>query len=211
MKCFVMLHMSLSPFLTGKTVVWISYIHVYSLLYCFLKLLCVFFPFSTTRNITLNGYFIPKDTCVFINQYQVNHDMWVATNNRHHIMISACLCKEGIVSVTFKIFFFIDRYLFSAFVSRDLWGDPDTFRPERFLGSSDILNKELTEKVLIFGMGKRRCLGDGFARLEMFVFLTTLLHRLRIENVPGQELDLSTDFGLTMKPRPYRITISSRF
>ncbi|XP_023151658.2 cytochrome P450 1A1 [Amphiprion ocellaris] len=125
-------------------------------------------PHCTTRNITLNGYFIPKDTCVFINQYQVNHDS-------------------------------------------DLWGDPDTFRPERFLGPSGLLNKELTEKVLIFGMGKRRCLGDGFARLEMFVFLTTLLQGLRIEKVRGQELDLSTDFGLTMKPRPYRITISSRF
>ncbi|XP_054466624.1 cytochrome P450 1A1 [Anoplopoma fimbria] len=125
-------------------------------------------PHCTTRNITLNGYFIPKDTCVFINQYQVNHDV-------------------------------------------DLWIDPDTFCPERYLGSSGLLNKELTEKVLIFGMGKRRCLGDGFARLEMFVFLTTLLHGLRIENVPGQELDLSTDFGLTMKPRPYRITIASRF
>uniref|UniRef100_A0A673C3L6 Cytochrome P450 1A n=1 Tax=Sphaeramia orbicularis TaxID=375764 RepID=A0A673C3L6_9TELE len=125
-------------------------------------------PHCTTRNITLNGYLIPKDTCVFINQYQVNHDI-------------------------------------------DLWGDPDTFRPERFLGSSGLLSKELTEKVLIFGMGKRRCLGDGFARLEMFIFLTTLLHGLQIQNVPGQELDLSTDFGLTMKPRPYRITISSRF
>ncbi|XP_068461030.1 cytochrome P450 1D1 [Clinocottus analis] len=125
-------------------------------------------PHCTTRNTTLNGYFIPKDTCVFINQYQVNHDL-------------------------------------------DLWCDPETFRPERFLGSSGLLNKELTEKVLIFGMGKRRCLGDGFARLEMFVFLTTLLHGLRIENVSGQKLDLSTDFGLTMKPRPYRIAISSRF
>uniref|UniRef100_A0A8C4DT39 Cytochrome P450, family 1, subfamily D, polypeptide 1 n=1 Tax=Dicentrarchus labrax TaxID=13489 RepID=A0A8C4DT39_DICLA len=125
-------------------------------------------PHCTTRNITLNGYFIPKDTCVFINQYQVNHDT-------------------------------------------DLWGDPDTFRPGRFLGSSGLLNKEQTEKVLIFGMGKRRCLGDGVARLEMFVFLTTLLHGLRIGSVPGQELDLSTDFGLTMKPRPYRITVSSRF
>uniref|UniRef100_A0A8C7D6D7 Cytochrome P450 1A n=1 Tax=Oncorhynchus kisutch TaxID=8019 RepID=A0A8C7D6D7_ONCKI len=121
-------------------------------------------PHCTTQNITLNGYFIPKDTCVFINQYQVNHDI-------------------------------------------DLWGDPDVFCPERFLGKEGLLNKDLTEKVMIFGMGKRRCLGDGFARLEMFVFLTTLLHRLCIENVPGQELDLSTDFGLTMKPRPYRISM----
>ncbi|KAM7391575.1 hypothetical protein PAMP_022256 [Pampus punctatissimus] len=125
-------------------------------------------PHCTTKNTTLNGFFIPKDTCVFINQYQVNHDI-------------------------------------------DLWGDPDTFRPSRFLSSSGFLNKELTEKVLIFGMGKRRCLGDGFARLEMFIFLTTLLHELQIQNVAGQELDLSTDFGLTMKPRPYRFIVSSRF
>ncbi|XP_011477679.1 cytochrome P450 1A1 isoform X2 [Oryzias latipes] len=125
-------------------------------------------PHCTTRHTTLNGYFIPKDTCVFINQYQVNHD-------------------------------------------KDLWGDPEQFCPDRFLGHSGQLNKELTEKVLIFGMGKRRCLGDGFARLEMFVFLATLLHGLRIENVPGQKLDLGTDFGLTMKPHPYKITVSSRF
>lgn len=95
--------------------------------------------------------------------------------------------------------------------SSDLWGDPEKFRPDRFLGPSGQLNKELTEKVLIFGVGKRRCVGDGFARLEMFVFLTTLLQGLSIENVPGQKLDLGADFGLTMKPRPYRITVSSRF
>ncbi|XP_051552615.1 cytochrome P450 1A1-like [Myxocyprinus asiaticus] len=124
-------------------------------------------PHCTTENITLNGYFIPKDTCVFINQYQVNHDM-------------------------------------------EIWGDAESFRPERFLTQSGHVNKNLTEKVMIFGMGIRRCLGDSFARLEMFVFLTTLLHCLHIENVPGQELDLSSTFGLTMKPRMFRIKISPR-
>lgn len=97
------------------------------------------------------------------------------------------------------------------FLFSHLWGDPEKFRPDRFLGASGQLNKDWTEKVLIFGMGKRRCVGDGFARLEMFVFLTTLLHGLKIENVPGQKLDLGADFGLTMKPHPYRITVSSRF
>ncbi|KAK2539191.1 cytochrome P450 1A5 isoform A [Columba livia] len=31
-------------------------------------------PHSTTRDTVLNGYYIPKDRCVFINQWQVNHD-----------------------------------------------------------------------------------------------------------------------------------------
>ncbi|XP_072520607.1 cytochrome P450 1D1 [Salminus brasiliensis] len=124
-------------------------------------------PHCTTENITLNGYFIPKDTCIFINQYQVNRDP-------------------------------------------EIWSDPESFHPERFLNQSAHLNKDLVEKVMIFGMGKRRCLGDSYARLEMFMFLTTILQRLHIESAPGQELSLSTTFGLTMKPRPYRIKISPR-
>ncbi|KAJ3604385.1 hypothetical protein NHX12_029126 [Muraenolepis orangiensis] len=43
---------------------------------------------------------------------------------------------------------------------------------------------------------------------DKIVFLTTLLHGLWIQNVPGQELDLSAEFGPTMS---YRISISSRF
>nr|XP_015192061.1 PREDICTED: cytochrome P450 1A1-like [Lepisosteus oculatus] len=124
-------------------------------------------PHCTTEDTILNGYFIPRDTCVFVNQYQVNHD-------------------------------------------DALWKDPDKFQPERFLDESGQSNKDLTEKVLIFGMGKRRCLGDGFARLEMFIFLTTLLHRFQIKNVHGQELDLNADYGLTMKPKPYKISVSQR-
>ncbi|XP_066567254.1 cytochrome P450 1D1 [Amia ocellicauda] len=125
-------------------------------------------PHCTTENTTLNGYFLPKDTCIFINQYQVNHDI-------------------------------------------ALWKDPDVFQPERFLDESGQISKDLTEKVLIFGMGKRRCLGDSFARLEMFIFLTTLLHRFQFKNVCGQKLNLTADFGLTMKPKPYKISLSQRF
>ena len=29
---------------------------------------------STTRDTTLNGFFIPKERCVFVNQWQVTHD-----------------------------------------------------------------------------------------------------------------------------------------
>ncbi|XP_074063011.1 cytochrome P450 1A1-like isoform X2 [Macrotis lagotis] len=34
-------------------------------------------PHCTTTDTTLNGYFIPRKTCVFFNMYQVNHDEYV--------------------------------------------------------------------------------------------------------------------------------------
>uniref|UniRef100_A0A182JAI0 Uncharacterized protein n=1 Tax=Anopheles atroparvus TaxID=41427 RepID=A0A182JAI0_ANOAO len=42
------------------------------------------------------------------------------------------------------------------------WGDPEVFRPERFLDAGrNIVN---TERLLAFGQGKRRCLGETLAR-----------------------------------------------
>ncbi|XP_075454312.1 cytochrome P450 1A5-like isoform X2 [Ascaphus truei] len=124
-------------------------------------------PHCTTEDTMLSGYFIPKDTCVFINQYQVNHD-------------------------------------------ESLWKNPNSFSPDRFLDNKGQVNKDLIEKVMIFGVGKRRCLGDGVARMEMFILLTTLLSQLKIENPNGQTIDLSPNFGLTMKPKSFKIKVSQR-
>lgn len=114
-------------------------------------------PHSTARNTSLNGYFIPKDTCVFINQYQINHDP-------------------------------------------AQWKDPDTFMPERFLSADGSeLNKLEGEKVMIFGMGKRRCIGEAIGRAEVFLFLAILIQRLQFHKVPGDQLDMTPEYGLTMK------------
>ncbi|PNJ43261.1 CYP1A1 isoform 9, partial [Pongo abelii] len=36
-------------------------------------------PHSTTRDTSLKGFYIPKGRCVFVNQWQINHDqkLWV--------------------------------------------------------------------------------------------------------------------------------------
>ena len=63
---------------------------------------------------------------------------------------------------------------------RDLYPEPDEFRPERFLGKRVIDPYEWTP----FGGGVRRCLGYAFALFEMKTILSTVLSqaRLRIEN-----------------------------
>ncbi|XP_006168779.1 cytochrome P450 1A4 [Tupaia chinensis] len=124
-------------------------------------------PHCTTADTTLNGYFIPRKTCTFINMYQVNHD-------------------------------------------ETIWDNPSLFRPERFLNENGELNKSLVEKVLIFGMGIRKCLGEDVARNEIFIFITTVLQQLSLRTCPRAELDLTPTYGLTMKPKPYQLQAELR-
>ncbi|XP_056409493.1 cytochrome P450 1A1-like [Hyla sarda] len=93
-----------------------------------------------------------------------------------------------------------------------LWKDPFSFCPERFLnedGSS--INKIETEKVLIFGLGKRRCVGEAIGRMEVFLFLTILLQQMQFSKQEGQKLDMSPTYGLTMKHKRYLLTAKLRF
>ncbi|NXM76927.1 CP1A4 protein, partial [Serilophus lunatus] len=114
-------------------------------------------PHSTTKATVLKGYSIPKDTCVFINQWQVNHD-------------------------------------------ENLWKEPSAFNPERFLNPAGTeINRAESEKVLSFGLGRRRCLGETIGRWEIFLFLTTLLQQLEFSLRPGHDVDITPQYGLTMK------------
>ncbi|KAM4826468.1 cytochrome P450 1A1-like [Thomomys bottae] len=113
-------------------------------------------PHSTTKHTSLNGFYIPKGRCVFVNQWQVNHD-------------------------------------------QKLWGDPSEFRPERFLTPQGTVDKVLGDKVMLFGLGKRRCLGEVVGRLEVFLFLAILLQQVEFSVSPGKKVDMTPIYGLTMK------------
>ncbi|XP_042332956.1 cytochrome P450 1A5-like [Sceloporus undulatus] len=120
-----------------------------------------FLPFTvprcTTKDTSLNGFFIPKDQCVFVNQWQVNHD-------------------------------------------ERLWTDPSTFSPERFLSADGTeIDRAKSEKVLVFGLGKRRCIGEVIGRWEIFLFLTTLLQQLEFTVCEGGVVDLTPEYGIVMK------------
>ncbi|XP_029468177.1 cytochrome P450 1A1-like isoform X2 [Rhinatrema bivittatum] len=124
-------------------------------------------PHCTTRDTSLYEYFIPKNTCVFVNIYQVNHD-------------------------------------------QTLWKNPDMFTPERFLDANKQLDKSMVEKVVLFGLGVRKCLGEDVARNELFLLLTAILQQLRVERHPGDKLDLTPVYGIVMKPQAYRLKAESR-
>ena len=52
---------------------------------------------------------------------------------------------------------------------------------------------------MLFGMGKRRCIGEVLAKGAVFLFLAILLQRLEFSVPPGVTVDLTPIYGLTMK------------
>uniref|UniRef100_A0A182UK02 Cytochrome P450 n=1 Tax=Anopheles melas TaxID=34690 RepID=A0A182UK02_9DIPT len=94
---------------------------------------------------------------------------------------------------------------------REYWGDPERFRPERFLDEHGRLSlaKDLS---VPFGAGKRLCAGETFARNIMFLTLAALMQNFNIRQPPNARLpDLSKrntgviiapeDFWLKFEPR----------
>ncbi|CAG7830552.1 unnamed protein product, partial [Allacma fusca] len=61
----------------------------------------------------------------------------------------------------------------------NIWGDPNNFRPERFL-SPDEKKVIKSENLLPFSLGRRICLGENLARDEIFLFLTNIFQRFSI-------------------------------
>ncbi|KAL5984411.1 hypothetical protein ACLOJK_018515 [Asimina triloba] len=88
-------------------------------------------------------------------------------------------------------------------IGRDpnVWPNPSTFTPERFLGS-DIDFKGQDFELLPFGSGRRICPGLPLAYRMLHLMLASLLHSFvwRLPNgmEPG-DMDMSSKFGVTLQ------------
>uniref|UniRef100_A0A672HG20 Cytochrome P450, family 1, subfamily C, polypeptide 2 n=1 Tax=Salarias fasciatus TaxID=181472 RepID=A0A672HG20_SALFA len=91
-----------------------------------------------------------------------------------------------------------------------MWKEPQIFDPSRFLDENGSLDKDLTNNVMIFSAGKRRCIGDQIAKVEIFLFFSILLHQCSFEKCPNQDFSLNCSYGLTLKPLDYKITARLR-
>ncbi|XP_053331192.1 cytochrome P450 1B1-like [Spea bombifrons] len=124
-------------------------------------------PHSTTSDVIIDGFYIPKDTVVFVNQWSVNHD-------------------------------------------EAKWTNPGIFDPERFLDENGELDRDKTYGVMIFSLGKRRCIGDQLSMLQIFLFTSIMLHQCSFHSHPREKLTMDYINGLSLKPLPYKISVTAR-
>lgn len=83
---------------------------------------------------------------------------------------------------------------------QESWEDPNTFKPERFLGS-EIDFKGQDFELIPFGAGRRGCPAITFATPVVELALAQLLHSFDWELPPGitaKDLDLTDVFGISM-------------
>ncbi|XP_057173529.1 vitamin D 25-hydroxylase isoform X2 [Ursus arctos] len=98
--------------------------------------------------------------------------------------------------------------LYSVHFDEKYWRNPEIFSPERFLDSSGYFAKK--EALVPFSIGKRHCLGEQLARMEMFLFFTALLQRFHLHFPHGLVPDLKPRLGMTLQPQPYLICAERR-
>ena len=91
----------------------------------------------------------------------------------------------------------------------DLWHEPEKFNPSRFLNNEGKISKP--SYFLPFGVGRRMCLGETLARMELFLFFSSLLHSFHFEVPEGQSLpNLKANFGVTLTPDAFKIHLVPR-
>ncbi|MBN3313986.1 CP2J2 protein, partial [Atractosteus spatula] len=93
--------------------------------------------------------------------------------------------------------------LTSVLFDKTEWQTPDSFNPGHFLDSEGKFVRR--EAFLPFSAGKRACLGEQLARMELFLFFTSFLQNFTFKAPEGEEPSMEYQLGGILTPRPFKI------
>ncbi|XP_069799523.1 cytochrome P450 2A5-like [Dendropsophus ebraccatus] len=88
--------------------------------------------------------------------------------------------------------------------------NPKQFDPTNFLNDDGSFRKN--EAFLPFSLGKRSCIGEGLARMEIFLFIATIVQRFNVKSeVAREDLEISPEPNKNGgQPRSYKMYVTPR-
>ncbi|XP_038058681.1 cytochrome P450 2J6-like [Patiria miniata] len=90
-----------------------------------------------------------------------------------------------------------------------VWSDPNKFQPERFL--NDKGEAVQAEELIPFSVGRRSCIGEHLAKMELFIFFSFFLHQFTFKKPDDSPpLTLKGRGGFTNSPRVFNICAAKR-
>uniref|UniRef100_UPI003AAD375F cytochrome P450 2J4-like n=1 Tax=Centroberyx gerrardi TaxID=166262 RepID=UPI003AAD375F len=98
--------------------------------------------------------------------------------------------------------------LTSVLFDKNEWETPDTFNPAHFLDAEGKFVRR--EAFLPFSAGKRVCLGEGLAKMELFLFFVSLFQKFSFSTLDGVELSTEGIVGATRIPYPFKVYAKAR-
>ncbi|XP_014664685.1 PREDICTED: cytochrome P450 2J6-like [Priapulus caudatus] len=101
--------------------------------------------------------------------------------------------------------------LYTMQIDEGYWKNPDELNPDRFIdGSGKVIVKP--DSFMPFSLGRRNCIGESLGKMELFLFLTSILQKFELTFPKGAPLPTTEHIcrGITMAPKPYEICATQR-
>ncbi|CAL4154413.1 unnamed protein product [Meganyctiphanes norvegica] len=90
------------------------------------------------------------------------------------------------------------------------WKEPKKFQPERFIDENGKF-KPQKDSFMPFSIGRRQCLGEALARMELYFFSAVLLQKFHFAPPEGCTIDLEPQpIPLSQYPKEQNLILSSR-
>ncbi|XP_046573178.1 cytochrome P450 2C23-like [Haliotis rubra] len=93
--------------------------------------------------------------------------------------------------------------LSSVLKEPDVWGDPENFRPDRFLDTA-VRFQKMNEHIA-FSLGHRACLGEALARMELFLFTASMIQQFEFRPAGGMCPSLKRLPGIVTHPQQFKM------